>query len=281
MPGVGSTSTRITVAPALVRPATTAASSISPLARGSRPTTASGGWDRSASASTWAAATATDIASSGLRSALASPRMPSVPNSRPIESFLVTSANLTQPQAVRPNATPDPTVGRHPRRTTSAGRQTTAAGPPLGRPGRCTVQRSDSRFEYCGALRAFLRPYFLLSLTRASRVRKPAFFSAGRSSGVELDQRAGDGQPQRAGLAGHAAAAQVGDDVEGVRPLGDRQRLAHELLVHLAREVRLEGAAVQGELAGAGDDADPDDGLLAAADGLDRTLGAAAGSAGP
>ena len=41
--GVGSTPTRSTSAPALVRPATTAASSISPLARGSRPTTASGG----------------------------------------------------------------------------------------------------------------------------------------------------------------------------------------------------------------------------------------------
>ena len=40
--GVGSTPARSTSAPALVRPATTAASSISPLARGSRPTTATG-----------------------------------------------------------------------------------------------------------------------------------------------------------------------------------------------------------------------------------------------
>src|SRR5699024_9350809 len=39
------------------------------------------------------------------------------------------------------------------------------------------------RLEYWGALRAFFRPYFLRSFTRASRVRKPAFFSAGRSSG--------------------------------------------------------------------------------------------------
>ena len=45
--GVGSTPTRTTLAPALVSPATTAASSISPLARVSRPTTASGGWLRS------------------------------------------------------------------------------------------------------------------------------------------------------------------------------------------------------------------------------------------
>ena len=45
-PGVGSTPTRSDVAPALVRPAATAASSISPLARGSRPTTASGAGSR-------------------------------------------------------------------------------------------------------------------------------------------------------------------------------------------------------------------------------------------
>ena len=44
-------------------------------------------------------------------------------------------------------------------------------------------RRPDQRFEYCGALRAFLRPYFLLSFSRASRVRRPAFFRVGRSSG--------------------------------------------------------------------------------------------------
>src|SRR4051794_6527831 len=46
-----------------------------------------------------------------------------------------------------------------------------------------TTQRAGQRLEYCGALRAFFRPYFLRSLTRASLVRKPAFFSAGRFSG--------------------------------------------------------------------------------------------------
>ncbi len=39
--------------------------------------------------------------------------------------------------------------------------------------------------ENCGARRAFLRPYFFLSLTRGSRVRKPAFLSAGRVSGSD------------------------------------------------------------------------------------------------
>ena len=125
--GVGTTPTRSTSAPALVRPATTAASSISPLARGSRPTTATGREVPSRSARTPAAARATERASSGVRSALARPRTPSVPKRRPNE----------------------------------------AAG---------------QRLEYWGALRAFLSPYFFRSLTRGSRVRKPAFLRAGRSS---------------------------------------------------------------------------------------------------
>ena len=40
------------------------------------------------------------------------------------------------------------------------------------------------RLEYCGALRAFFRPYFLLSFSRASRVRRPAFLRMARSSGL-------------------------------------------------------------------------------------------------
>ena len=32
------------------------------------------------------------------------------------------------------------------------------------------------RFEYCGALRAFFRPYLRRSFSRASRVRKPSAF---------------------------------------------------------------------------------------------------------
>src|SRR3984885_9740051 len=51
-------------------------------------------------------------------------------------------------------------------------------------PGRGRDRRLDERLLYCGALRAFFRPYFLRSTARGSRVRKPAFFRAGRSSGV-------------------------------------------------------------------------------------------------
>ena len=62
----------------------------------------------------------------------------------------------------------------------------------------CCLQR----LEYCGALRAFLRPYFFDSFSRASRVRKPACFSGGTQLGVELDERPGDAEAQGAGLAG-------------------------------------------------------------------------------
>lgn len=42
---------------------------------------------------------------------------------------------------------------------------------------------TGQRFENWKLRRALARPYFLRSTTRLSRVRKPSFFSAGRSSG--------------------------------------------------------------------------------------------------
>ena len=53
-------------------------------------------------------------------------------------------------------------------------------------------------------------------MTRASRVRKPAFFRVGAVVlAVDLVQRTGDAEAQRAGLAGGAAAVDAGDDVVG------------------------------------------------------------------
>src|SRR5690606_17451790 len=66
---------------------------------------------------------------------------------------------------------PRPSAARLPLCTSMAPRSAGPAGPST---------RGDQRLEYCGALRAFFRPAFLRSTTRASRVRKPAFFSAGR-----------------------------------------------------------------------------------------------------
>src|SRR5690606_14999129 len=70
--------------------------------------------------------------------------------------------------------------------------------------------------------------------------------------GVDLHQRAGDRQAQRARLAADATAAEVAEDVEAVGLLDGLQRLADQLLVHLVREVLLERAAVELELAAAG-----------------------------
>ena len=45
------------------------------------------------------------------------------------------------------------------------------------------TQRQDQRLVYCGALRAFFKPYFLLSFLRESRVRRPALRNTVRFSG--------------------------------------------------------------------------------------------------
>ena len=67
-------------------------------------------------------------------------------------------------------------------------------------------------------LRAPASPYFLRSLTRGSRVSRPAFFSAGPQVEVVLAQRARDAEAQRARLARDAAALGRREDVELRRP---------------------------------------------------------------
>ena len=59
---------------------------------------------------------------------------------------------------------------------------------------------------------------------------------------------------------------------KAVHPVDGDQRSLDQLLVHLVREVGLQAAAVEVELAGAGHQAHPHHGLLAAADGLDRPI---------
>src|SRR6266567_2880742 len=91
--GVGTTPSLSTSTPELASPATTAASRNSPDALGSRPTTAAGRRpaERAAAkapmpSSTSAAAAATFMASPAVRSRPATPRTPSVPNSRPTDT---------------------------------------------------------------------------------------------------------------------------------------------------------------------------------------------------
>src|SRR5215207_4044165 len=213
--GVGTTPARRTSAPALVSPATTAASSISPLARGSRPTTATGREVPSRSASTPAAARATERASSGVRSAFARPRTPSVPKSRPNEPV--------------------------------------------------------SALGVLGSLAGLLEPVLLALLDPRVPGEEAGLLESRAVVRLDLDEGAGDGQAQGAGLTGDAAALEQTDDVVLLGLLEGHERLTDELLVHLVREVLLEGAAVELELAGAGEQPHPDDGLLAATDGLDGT----------
>ena len=130
---------------------------------------------------------------------------------------------------------------------------------------------AHQRFEYWGAFRAFFRPYFLRSVARGSRVRKPAFLRPGRSSGsTSMRARARRDAGRRPGPT--SRHRELREDVELLGALGHHQGLTDELLVHLVREVLLERLPVHRELAVAGDEANADDGLLAAADRLDGAV---------
>src|SRR5580704_15990215 len=82
---------------------------------------------------------------------------------------------------------------------------------------------------------------------------------------VDQRQRAGHAEPQRTRLPGDAAARDAGDDVELAFRAEGHERLVDQLLVHLVREVHVERPAVDQPLAGAGEDPDAGDRLLAPA----------------
>src|SRR5664279_4690174 len=242
--GVGSTPSSRTSAPAEARPAATAASSISPLARGSRPTTASGCPDGSGpatatldppgtstlaggpsaatgrrSTSTFAGAVARLNARCGVRSALARPRTPSVPNS------------------LAPTAAP-----------------------------------FTSALGVLGRLARLLQSVLLALGGPRIAGQEPILLQHGPVGIVKFDQGAGDREPQRAGLTGHAATLEAGVHVVDLRLFQHDQGFLDQLLVHLVREVAVQRPPVQGEDTGARHHPHPDDGLLAPADGLHRTV---------
>ena len=82
---------------------------------------------------------------------------------------------------------------------------------------------------------------------------------------VRLVQRAGHAEAQGTGLAGDAATRDAGDDVVAVVELEHLEGLVDFLLVHLVGEVVLKGATVDLPLAGARNDPDAGDGVLATA----------------
>src|SRR4051794_23367728 len=191
-PGVGSTPTSRTSTPALARPAMTAAVRNSPEALGSRPTTASGRWPAKApvSARTCAAATERSSASSAVTSRLATPRTPSVPNSRAtVLLFLGSSgrAGEAPPHADGPGEPYSP-------------------GPSCGRAGSAlAVLRSLAGLLQTG----------LLALGGARVAGEEAGLLQGRTVhlGVHAVQRPRHAQAHRAGLAGGATTVHAGEHV--------------------------------------------------------------------
>ena len=81
------------------------------------------------------------------------------------------------------------------------------------------------------------------SFSRASRVRRPAFFSAGRASGSSAMSARAMPRRMRAGLAADAAAVERRVDVVDLFGLREPQRLRRDHLVREDREVLLERRA--------------------------------------
>src|SRR5215218_1736560 len=109
----------------------------------------------------------------------------------------------------------------------------------------------------------------LLTLGRASVAGQQTGLLERRTVGVEVDrvEATRHTEAEGAGLAGDATAVDARDDVEPVVQPEGRERLVDDLLVELVREVRLQRAAVDPPDAGARDDPDAGDGLLATAGG--------------
>ncbi len=83
--------------------------------------------------------------------------------------------------------------------------------------------------------------------------------------GIGSEQSAGNAVTDSAGLAGDAAAGDVGNDIELTDSAGNTEGLVNDELHGLQTEVIIDGTAVNGDLAGTGVEADASDGLLSAA----------------
>ncbi len=100
---------------------------------------------------------------------------------------------------------------------------------------------------------------------RGSRVSRPSALSDRPQSRVEFQQGAGDAVPHRVGLAVRPAAGDVDAHVEFFRRAGDRQRLGRLRPLGFEHEIIVKRAAVDGDFAVAGREADARDGGLAPA----------------
>ena len=132
----------------------------------------------------------------------------------------------------------------------------------------------DYRLEYCGALRAFFRPYFFDSFSRASRVKRPGALERAAVLGVDVAEAARDAQAhaRRPGPRSRRRRSWRrcrSDSAVFVMP----QRLGDQHAVRRGGEVLLEGLLVDRDGALAGAEAHARHRLLAAAGGLAQWYG--------
>ena len=113
--------------------------------------------------------------------------------------------------------------------------------------------------ENCGALRAALRPYFFLSFILGSRVRIAGLLEGGSVGFVSLEQRSGKAVSDCACLAGKAAALDRCDNIELALCAGGAVGLVDNQLQRFKTEIVVDIASIDGNNAGAGNNADSGD----------------------
>src|SRR3546814_837837 len=254
-PGVGTTPRRSTSPPAQPRPATTSAPRLCPARRVPRPTTAPGRCPEHSPRP--ARRTDTPPNSSHVRSAAYSP-LP-----RPTTQYV---PNRCFAMKVSP--------GSRGEVRGQVGAEMQEGGPVPGRLPTIAVpvtRRAGSALGELGRLPGLLQTS-LLALDDAGVTGEQSGLLQRRAVGLDVDGVEGTGhaEAKRTGLASDAAAVDAGDDVEATLELEVRERLVDNLLVQLVREVVVQLAAVDGPVAGAGDEAHSRDGLLATAGGVRR-----------
>src|SRR5215469_11153238 len=170
-----------------------------------------------------APATARSMASRAVRSRPATPRTPSVPNRRPMNSLPSLSLRRLFP--------------REGESFPCEGRGRSALG----------VLRS---------LAGLLQPGLLAFLYPGVPGQETGPLEARAVLRIHEGQRPGDPEPQRSRLPGDTAAGDPGDHVERLVGAQRHERLADQLLVHLVREVLVQCPVVDQPLSGTRRDTD-------------------------
>src|SRR5215210_2411830 len=169
----------------------------------------------------------------------------------------MTAAERNSPDAR--GSRPTTAVGRWPAKAPASPRTWAAATDrssassavrsPLARPRTPSVPKTrsgkGSALAVLRSLAGLLEPG-LLALDHAGVAGQQARLLQAGAVGLHVHgvERAGDTEPQGAGLAGDAATVDARDHVEAVDEVGAHEGLVHDLLVQLVGEVGVEAAAV-------------------------------------